>query len=117
MKLRALTIAATMFALTSIARAHTHLEGAVPAENSVLSSPPKEIMLQFSERTRLTAVSIRKEGDKDVTVVSSLPKDASVELRVPVALDGPGKYEVDWRAVGTDNHVMSGSLQFTVTTK
>lgn len=117
MKFRLVTIAAAMLALTGIAQAHTHLESAMPADNSVLSSSPEEIMLHFSEPTRLTALSVQKAGDKEAAVVSSLPKEASAALTVPIQVAGPGKYKISWRAVGKDNHVMSGALQFTVTGK
>lgn len=96
------------------AQAHTHLESSMPADQAVLASLPTEIMLHFSEATRLTALSIKKEGDKQETVVSVLPKQASADISVPVELTGSGKYQVNWRAIGEDNHVMSGKLQFTV---
>jgi methionine-rich copper-binding protein CopC len=114
---RILTIGATMFMLTGIAQAHTHLEMAMPADNSVLASPPTQIMLHFSEAARLTALSIQKEGDKESKSISPLPKEPSAALSVPVTPLAPGKYVVNWRVVGDDNHVMSGALHFTVTAK
>jgi len=114
---RILTMGATMLALTGIARAHTHLEMAMPADNSVLPSPPSQIMLHFSEVARLTALSIQKEGEKEPKSITALPKEASAALSVPVDPLAPGKYVVNWRVVGDDNHVMSGALHFTVTGK
>lgn len=116
-KNRILTIGAAMLALTGIAQAHTHLQMAMPADNSVLASPPSQIMLHFSEATRLTALSIQKDGDKEPKSVSPLPKESATALSVPVAALAPGKYVVNWRVVGDDNHVMSGALHFTVTGK
>jgi methionine-rich copper-binding protein CopC len=116
-KIRILTIGATLLALTGIVQAHTHLKMAMPADNSVLTSPPSQIMLHFSEATRLTALSIQKEGDKEPKIISPLPKESSAALSVPVAPLAPGKYVVNWRVVGADNHVMSGALHFTVTGK
>lgn len=114
---RIVAVAVLMGLLSTAAQAHTHLEKAMPADNSVLASPPSELMLHFSEATRLTAVSIQREGDAESTNVSALPKDASQALTVPVSRLGPGKYLVKWRAVGADKHVMSGTLHFTVTGK
>ncbi len=116
-KNRNVMVAAAMLALTGTVQAHTHLEMAMPADKSVLASPPSEIMLHFSEATRLTALSIQKDGDKEAKSLSPLPKESSEELSVPVAPLAPGKYVVNWRVVGADNHVMSGALHFTVTGK
>jgi methionine-rich copper-binding protein CopC len=110
-----LSAAVLMFA--GVAQAHTHLEKAMPADNSVLASSPSQIMLHFSTATRLTALSIQKEGDKEAKSITALPKEPSAALSVPVAALAPGKYVVNWRVVGSDNHVMSGVLHFTVTAK
>lgn len=96
------------------AQAHTHLKMSMPVDQAVLTAAPKEIMLHFSEATRLTALSIQKEGDKEETAVSALSKQSSADISVPVELAGPGKYQITWRAMGKDNHVMSGKLNFTV---
>jgi len=118
MKMNTVLILGTAMLIGSGAvQAHTHLEKAVPADNSVVTSPPAQIMLHFSEAARLTALSIQKDGDKQAKAVSALPKEAAEELSVPVAALAPGKYVVNWRVVGDDHHVMSGALHFTVTGK
>lgn len=117
MKNRVVMMAAALLTFAGLAQAHTHLEKAMPADNSVLSSPPAQIMLHFSEATRLTALSVQKEGDKEAKNVSPLPKESSAALSVPIEPLAPGKYVVNWRVVGGDNHVMSGALHFTVTGK
>lgn len=113
MKFRLLTAAAAMLALSSIALAHTHLKTSTPADNAVLSAAPAEIMLQFSAPTRLTALTLKKDGESE-RKLGPLPKDAAADFRVPVTSLTPGKYTVSWRAMGADNHVMSGDLHFTV---
>ncbi|MBL8265694.1 copper resistance CopC family protein [Steroidobacter sp.] len=112
--LSALVLAA---AFTGIAQAHTHLEMAMPADNAVLADPPASLMLHFSEATRLTALSLQKEGEKQAKPVASLPKEASKAIAVPLQPLAPGKYTVNWRVVGSDNHVMNGALKFTVQPK
>jgi methionine-rich copper-binding protein CopC len=114
-RILALTLLVSL--LSSLAQAHTHLQKAMPADNSILASPPSQLMLHFSEATRLTAVSIQKEGTDESTNVSTLPKEAAQALTVPMSPMSPGKYLVKWRAIGADNHVMSGTLHFTVTGK
>ena len=110
-------LTAVLFAVAGVAQAHTHLESATPADNSVLTSPPTQLTLNFSEPTRLTALTLQKDGDKETKRIDALPKDPSAALSIPVAPLAPGKYVVSWRAVGDDNHLMSGTLHFTVTGK
>ena len=114
MKNRVLILSAALLVLSGIAQAHTHLEKSTPAENSVMATAPSQLALHFSEATRLTAVSIQKDGDKESMHVSALPAQASEDMSVPLEPLGPGKYTVSWRAIGDDNHVMSGTLHFTV---
>lgn len=111
-----LTAATALLALSTFAAAHTHLKMSMPAENAVLTAPPSQIMLHFSVPTRLTAVTIQKEGESQLRNLGPLPKEPSAELSVPVTSLTPGKYTVSWRAVGGDNHVMSGALHFTIGT-
>lgn len=111
------TATVSMLFLFGAAQAHTHLESSMPADQAVLTSVPTEIMLHFSEPTRVTALSIQKEGEKQQTAVSVLPKQASAAVSVPLEVGGPGKYKVMWRAIGADNHVMSGAVRFTVSGK
>lgn len=106
-----------LFLSLGVAQAHTHLKASMPADQAVLAAAPKQVMLHFSEPTRLTAVTIQKDGDKQATALSGLPKEAAAEVTLPVEIAGPGAYKLNWRAVGPDNHVMSGSIQFTVSAK
>lgn len=106
--------ALTLFLVLGVAQAHTHLKSSMPADKAELSAAPKQVMLHFSEPTRLTAVTIQKEGDKQEATVSALPKQAAADVTLPVEIAGPGAYKLNWRAIGPDNHVMSGSIQFTV---
>lgn len=112
-----LSVVVLALAWTGMAHAHTHLEMAMPADNAVLADPPANLMLHFSEATRLTALSLQKDGEKDAKSVGSLPKEASKAITVPLEPLSPGKYTVNWRVVGKDNHVMSGALHFTVQPK
>lgn len=98
----------------SVASAHAHLKSSKPAEHSVLSHAPKEIMLHFPEATRLTALSVQKAGDKTEQAVSVLPKQSTQQFTIPLTLSGPGDYTVKWRALGDDNHISNGEVHFSV---
>lgn len=114
MKATLMILASTLATLAGSVQAHTHVRSSVPADNAILTAPPTELVLQFSEITRVTSLSIRKDGEKDATPVTPLPKAAAQVVRVPLAPVTPGKFTVSWRAVGDDNHIMSGTLHYSV---
>jgi methionine-rich copper-binding protein CopC len=99
--------------LASVAQAHTHLKAAVPAQGSTVKSSPQNIELTFSAPARITALTIQKEGGKEQKI-SPLPTESAARLSVPAPQLSAGKYVLNWRVVGADNHVMSGKLDFTI---
>lgn len=109
--------AAAALLVTTAAQAHTHLEKAVPADNAVLDATPPQLSLEFSKVARLTAVTVQREGDQEPTKISVQPQPLATKQSVPLSPLSPGKYLVNWRVVGEDNHVMSGKLHFTIKAK
>ena len=114
MTFRSLTCIALLFALAGVAQAHTHLTKSMPEDKSVLTSPPSQLMLNFSEATRLTALTLQKEGDKEASKLGPLPKEAAADFTLPLQPLPPGAYTINWRVVGDDNHIMNGVLHFVV---
>src|SRR5687767_1041178 len=86
---------------------HTHLKSSTPAEGSVLAMAPENIVLKFSEATRVTALTLQKEGAEEQKL-APLPSAAAQEVNIPAPKLAPGRYVVTWRGMGSDNHIMSG---------
>jgi methionine-rich copper-binding protein CopC len=99
--------------LPVLAAAHTHLLESTPAANST-GRAPREFMLQFSEATRLTALTLQREGSPGAQKLAPLPEQAGKLVRLAAPQLAPGAYVLVWRAVADDGHVMSGTLRFTV---
>jgi len=104
----------------TIALAHAQLVKATPAAESVLSSAPTDVTLQFSERleSSFSSVNVRdasgKQVDKgDARVDTGDPKI----LRVSLPPLKSGVYKVEWRAVATDLHKIQGTYIFRLNTK
>ena len=113
MKYPVSSIALALCVLGSVAQAHSHLESSTPKEGSTVSAAPSSIELKFSEAVTVTALSILK-GDGKPQPLGPLPKAPTGKISVaPPALE-PGKYAVNYRVVSDDNHIMSGTLHFTV---
>ena len=95
------------------ANAHAHLQTSSPADNSVITSTPSNLVLNFSEAARLTALSLQKDNEPKQSM-KPLPTAAAHQISVPLPLLTPGLYAVIWRVVADDGHVMSGALHFTL---
>ena len=106
-------LAAIAALASSAAYAHTHLTSSVPAQGSILAAAPAHIELKFSEATRLTALTLQKKEVAEQKL-SPLPTSAVSEIKIPAPKLAAGKYTLQWRAVGDDDHVMTGAVQFTV---
>jgi methionine-rich copper-binding protein CopC len=97
------------------ASAHAHLQKSSPADNSVITTPPSNLVLNFSEAARLTALSIQK-GSESPQKLNPLPTTAAQQISVPLPPLTRGTYSVSWRVLSDDGHVMSGTLHFTLAT-
>jgi methionine-rich copper-binding protein CopC len=109
-----LTIAALLGLLATAALAHTKLSLSVPAAGAALERSPAQIVLEFAEDVRLTAVTLTDAAGTAHTL-GALPREPAVRfaLDLPTPLT-PGAYVIAWRAVGGDTHLVSGDVAFTV---
>jgi methionine-rich copper-binding protein CopC len=96
------------------ALAHAHLEQAEPADGATLSASPPQFTLRFSQAAQLTALSLQKQGQARPQKLAPLPAAAGVQLQVAAPVLDPGSYELRYRVVSADGHVMAGSVHFTV---
>lgn len=108
------TILFSVLAIAPSAYAHTHLTSSMPSDKAVLDKAPNELMLHFSEPTKLTAVTLKKNGEGEAHKLAAFPKEPTANANIPLQALSQGEYTVEWRAVGDDNHVMRGTLHFTI---
>lgn len=93
--------------------AHAHLQKSSPADNSVVTTSPPTLVLNFSEAARLTALSIQKDSEPQLKLQPP-SISAAQQISVPLPQLAPGAYSVSWRVLSDDGHVMSGTLHFTL---
>jgi copper transport protein len=96
------------------ALAHAHLEKASPADGSVLTAAPQNLVLEFSERAQLAALWIATDGGSR-RKLTPLPQQPQQRIVVTLPNLAPGSYVVSWRVVGADGHVVPGQIRFTLT--
>ncbi len=103
--------------LASAASAHASLETVAPANDSVVASVPKEVVLRFDEAIALDlGAGIRVFGPNGKRVDRSVSQLRDRKRAVAAAIDsgGSGTYTVAWRVVSEDSHVLRGSSVFHV---
>lgn len=117
------TLGAAVVLLAPGAFAHPKLLSSTPQDASV-GSAPVTIELKFSE-TLTTQFSgaklvmtempgIPNHGDMAVNAVVSGGSDDKTLVIKPTTGLSAGKYRVDWRAVSSDAHPITGTITFQV---
>jgi copper transport protein len=113
MKVARTACALVLMSCGALAFAHARLVKADPADGSIVTVAPAKFILTFSERVKLTALTLQKDTEP-ARKIGPLPTDASAEITIPSPKLAPGKYVLSWRVVGDDGHVLPGKLTFTV---
>ncbi len=94
--------------------AHTKLAQSVPAADAVLAEPATQIVLEFAEEVRLTAVTLTDSAGAAYPL-DALPQAPGGRFTIGIrATLPPGGYAIAWRAVGADTHLVSGEIPFTI---
>ena len=93
---------------------HTKLAASVPEDGAQIATV-NEIRLEFSAQVRLTAVKVQNRDGAEISL-GDIPTETQEAFTVAVkeAL-GPGQYQVSWRSISGDSHVVNGEFRFTVT--
>src|SRR5882724_12037573 len=99
------------------AQAHAFLSQAVPPVGGVVSAPPREIRLTFTEGIELAFSGIElstAEGQPVMTGPATIDPRDNTLLVLPVPLLGPGRYRVRWHVVSIDTHRTEGQYGFEI---
>ena len=122
----------TLVIFPLMALSHSPLEKAIPTDGAVLATPPTEYKMLFKSPAKLIKFEIFQKGEdnnKKPSLLKSLFKTSngkfiqinykpllvlskSHSIKLPNI--NVGSYEVYWRAMGEDGHVLKGILTFEV---
>lgn len=104
-------------ALSGVANAHAHLQGALPPVGGTVKTAPTELDLKFSEELNLkfTGVKVTGPDKKEVKTDNAMLMggDKTFMVTLPDAL-AAGTYKVEWHALSQDGHKTHGDYKFTV---
>ena len=115
----ALTIIGVLVISGCPASAHTEILKSSPAADKIISVMPKSIRLTFGEKllvvmgskSKANSITVKSPGNKIVSngKVKVVANIASINL---VTLKESGKYQVTFRVVARDGHVLKDSFKF-----
>ena len=106
--------------LPALAFAHSPLKSADPIDKAVLTEAPTEYKMIFKSPAKLIKFEILKQAEEKDKKPSPLklnykPSKLWYESHVvKLPKISNGSYEVRWRAMGEDGHVLKGTLNFEV---
>ncbi|WP_309120800.1 copper resistance protein CopC [Paenibacillus sp.] len=98
------------------AAAHAYLSASSPKQESVVSSPPSEISVTFTEEIEAGVSSLALFDEAGNEMPGALSSDGSKTLRLAVDGLADGVYRVRWQVLSVDSHTTDGSFRFSVGT-
>lgn len=113
-------LAATLLLLGSSlpVQAHAELVNALPAQEDVITAPPEELRLSFTEGVELafSDVSVIGANGAEIEIGDlSLDPEDNKTLIVPIEAGlVSGTYRVEWTVVSADGHKVEGSYDLDI---
>ncbi len=110
------TVFAFVLGSATTAAAHGELTSTTPTDNAALTAAPQSLELQFTDAQSPTGATIvaTTSGGEAVELPAAATAGSTVSVPWPAA-NPAGGYIVNWRSLGTDGHVLSGSFTFSYT--
>jgi copper resistance protein C len=101
------------------AYAHADLVDTVPSQGEVITTPPEELRLTFTEGVELafTEISITDADDDSEIGVGELSLDPEDNKTIIVPIEAElaaGTYAVEWAVVSADGHKIEGSYEMDI---
>ncbi|WP_409319481.1 copper homeostasis periplasmic binding protein CopC [Pseudomonas sp. KCJK9016] len=115
-------VLATGLLLSTLAQAHPKLLSSTPAEGANGAAPQKielhfseDLMTQFSgAKLVMTEMPGMAHSPMPMKAKVSAGSDPKTMLVTPLAPLPAGTYQVEWRAVSSDTHPITGNVTFKV---
>ena len=111
-----LAIVGVGFVGGGVALAHNSATGSSPSNGAVLATSPPQWTMTFAKAVPLTSASGELVGEDGVRRTLPTPRHGTTDNVIVFDLpaDISGRVTARWRLVGTDGHVISGRVSFSV---
>lgn len=106
-------VIALTFVMTSIsAEAHSFLVRSTPTARERLTASPPRILLRFGGGIEANYSKITLIGNGERTLAEGATPSGPRELSLELPVLKPGQYEVRWRVLSFDGHIVEGQFKF-----
>ncbi len=96
------------------AAAHSPLISSSPADGDVLAAAPQAIKMKFRSTARLVRLALKGAQSGEVTLSEEHLMVEKHHHTVALPAIAADEYEVRWRALREDGHLVKGSFSLTV---
>ena len=102
--------------IPTLSYSHSQLIKILPKNNVVYTKIPTEIKLKFRSKVKLVRIDLKKNSDKGKKLKLDLSsfKQRSKNFTIPIPIISEGKYNISWRALSPDGHIIKGRSKFEV---
>lgn len=113
-----LTVGLSLLFSAQTALAHNAIDDSSPKDGEVVTAPLNEWVISFTNNVPLNSASAEVINSDGVRTALMNPTHGDSEkiVRFPLPENLSGSVSGRWRLVSTDGHVVSGRVQFTITT-
>ena len=100
----------------TISYSHSQLKEILPKDNVVYSKAPLQIKLKFRANVKLVKINLNKINDENQKLKLNLDSlnQRSKEFAIPMPKISSGKFNILWRALSPDGHLIKGKSVFEV---
>jgi len=100
----------------TVSYSHSQLVEILPRENVVYQKSPIEIKLKFRSQVKLVKIDLSNINDKSQKLKLNLESfnKRSKMFVIPMPKISSGKYNILWRALSPDGHIIKGKSEFEV---
>ena len=101
---------------STLSYSHSQLTEILPKDNVVYTKTPSQIQLKFRSKVKLIKVDLNKVAEDNQKIKLDLDsfKNRSKEFAIPMPSINSGKYNILWRALSPDGHIIKGKSEFEV---
>ena len=101
---------------TTITYYHSQLTDILPKNNIVYTKTPSKIELTFRSKVKLVKIDLNKISGENSKIKIDLKKytERSKNFKLPMPNIASGKYNILWRALSPDGHIIKGKSEFEV---
>ena len=100
--------------IPTLSYSHSQLIDILPKNNTVYTKIPTEIKLKFRSKVKLVKIDLNNISNNTKKIRLDLPsfKTRSNEFNIPIPSINAGKYNISWRALSPDGHIIKGRSKF-----